>query len=249
VLSCATAKLLRDEAESMVSNIDPEPGLSRQLFDAERIRVLGVDVLQDPGNPGEVLVPTSQGTQGPALLALEHAIDDFTDCLAAENAAVERGLQALEEPDDGPAQLRAHRGRRDSPRRRADRRRGLVHLEHHLAEHGRLDVDGHEEQGLLGARLRLALRRHRHRQNQIIVCVVSVERAAEIGPLPALADDEDLRLIDHRGARHRLRDARHLDTFDERSLRPLVYGHLVEKAGEPPAIVTRVPFRFRALGV
>ena len=64
-----------------------------------------------------------------------------------------------------------------------------------------------------------------------------VDLAAEIGPLPALADDEDLRLIDHRGPGHRLRDAGHLHAFDERPMRPLVHRHLVEEAGEPLAIV------------
>ena len=65
-----------------------------------------------------------------------------------------------------------------------------------------------------------------------------IDLAAEIGPLPALADDEDLRLIDHRGPGHRLRDAGHLHAFDERPMHPLVNGHLIEEAGEPLAIVT-----------
>ena len=115
----------------------------------------------------------ARARRAPPCSPLEHAIDDLADRLAAEHAAVERGLEAFEEPDDGPAQLLAHRGRGDAPRRRADRRQGLVHLQQHLAEHRRLDVDGEEEQGLLGARLGLALRRQRHRQDQVIVWVVS----------------------------------------------------------------------------
>ena len=56
---------------------------------------------------------------------------------------------------------------------------GLVHLQQHLAEHRRLDVDGDEEQGLLGARLRLALRRQRHRQDEIIERVVLIDLVAD----------------------------------------------------------------------
>ena len=51
-------------------------------------RVIGVDVLQDPGNPREVVISAGQGTERPALFAAEHAIDDFADRLPAEHAAV-----------------------------------------------------------------------------------------------------------------------------------------------------------------
>ena len=47
----------------MVEGRDAHPGFSRQLFDAERPRVLGVDVLQDPSDPGEVVVPAGQGAE------------------------------------------------------------------------------------------------------------------------------------------------------------------------------------------
>jgi hypothetical protein len=50
-----------------------------------------------------------------------------------------------------------------------------------LAEHRGLDVDGDEEHGHLGAGIRLALRRQRHRQSEIVARVIDL--VAEIGPL------------------------------------------------------------------
>src|SRR5947209_14292108 len=106
----------RHELEVVVEGRDAHPGLPRQLLDAERPRVIGVDVPEHTGDAGEVLIPTRQGAQGPALLAPEHAIDDLADRLAAEDAAIERAPEALKEPDDGPGQPLAHRGRGDAPR-------------------------------------------------------------------------------------------------------------------------------------
>ena len=42
----------RHELEVVVEGRDAHPGLPRQLLDAERPRVLGVDVPQDPGDSG-----------------------------------------------------------------------------------------------------------------------------------------------------------------------------------------------------
>jgi hypothetical protein len=53
----------------------------RHVLSAERLRVLGVEVFQDPSDSAEVRVPAGQGTERPALLAAQHAIDDFADRL------------------------------------------------------------------------------------------------------------------------------------------------------------------------
>src|SRR3954469_23882946 len=106
-----------------------------------------------------MVITARQGTQGPSLLALEHAIDDFADRLPAEDAAVTRLLEALQEPDDGPGHLLVHRRRGDSPWRRGGGMRWLIQLQNHLADHRRFDVDGEQEERLLGARLGLALGR------------------------------------------------------------------------------------------
>src|SRR4051794_28425629 len=58
-----------------------------------------MDVPQDPSNPREVVVAARQRTEGPALLAPQHAIDDLPHHLAAEEAAVDRALEAFEQPE------------------------------------------------------------------------------------------------------------------------------------------------------
>src|SRR6516165_1696406 len=67
----------RHELEVMVEGCDAHARPPGHLLGTERPCVLAVDVPQDPSDAGEVDVPTSQRTQGSALLSLEHPIDDF----------------------------------------------------------------------------------------------------------------------------------------------------------------------------
>src|SRR3954447_3949824 len=116
----------RHQLEVVVEGREAHPGLPRQLLDAELPRIIGVDLPQNPGDAGEVVTTARQGSECPALLTLEHAIDDFADRLAAEDAAVTRLLEALQEPDDGPGHFLVHRRRGDSPRRRGGAARALI---------------------------------------------------------------------------------------------------------------------------
>jgi hypothetical protein len=68
----------RYQLEVMVEGCDTHASPLGHLVGAERPGVLGVDVLQDPGDAGEVVIPSGQGTQRVALLTAKHAIDDFS---------------------------------------------------------------------------------------------------------------------------------------------------------------------------
>src|SRR3954453_23541031 len=112
----------RHELEVVVEGREAHTGLPRQIVDAVLPRVIGMDLPQDPGDAGEVVVPARQGPERAALLALEHAIDNLPDRLASEDAAVGWPLEALQEADDGTGQLLVQGRRGDAPRRRGDGR-------------------------------------------------------------------------------------------------------------------------------
>jgi hypothetical protein len=59
----------RHELEVVMEGRDAHARPLRHALNSKRLRPLGVDLLQDPSNSGEVLVPAGQGTKGPALLA------------------------------------------------------------------------------------------------------------------------------------------------------------------------------------
>src|SRR5271157_3490761 len=74
-------------------------------------------------------------------------------------------------------------------------------------------------------------------KNEIVERVIDIDLVAEIGPLLALTDEDNVRRIHQRGAGHRLRDADHLHALDKRRMHSLVNRHLIEKAGEPLGII------------
>src|SRR4051794_25409144 len=67
----------RHQLEVVVEGRKAHPGLLRHLLDAHWPGAVRVDLPQDPGDAGEVIVPAGQGTERPALFTPEHAVDDL----------------------------------------------------------------------------------------------------------------------------------------------------------------------------
>ena len=55
--------------------------------------------------------------------------------------------------------------------------------------------------------------------------------------LPALPHDDDVRAVDHRGTRHRLRTLEDMNAFDAGRLQAFFHRNLAEKAGETLSVV------------
>jgi len=80
----------RYELEVLVESRNAHGCPLRHTLNAEWLRTIGVDILQDPSDASEMLIPAGKGTQQAALLAAQHTIDNFPNNLATEHAAVER---------------------------------------------------------------------------------------------------------------------------------------------------------------
>src|SRR4051794_3243655 len=76
------------ELEVVIKGRDAHARSLSHVFSTERLRVIGMDLLQNSNDAGEVVVPAGQGTEGPSLFTAEHAVDDLANRLAAEHAAV-----------------------------------------------------------------------------------------------------------------------------------------------------------------
>src|SRR5688572_4975367 len=113
-------------------------------------RVVRVDVLEDAGDPSEMIVAAGDGAEGAALSTAEHAVDDFAHHVAPEHPAVAWRAEAGEEPDGRLAEFLVQRGGVDPSPYRLAWRQVPVHLQQYLAHHRGLYRDRDHEQRLLG---------------------------------------------------------------------------------------------------
>ena len=180
-------------SEGVMEGRDAHVGLAGERADVEVARVVGVDAPQHAGDLTVAVGLRDQEPEHVALLADQHAVDDLSHDLGAENAAVGRRRQRL-----GEAHRRIHdvgiAGRADVGRRLHGRR--VADLEQELAHEDGIDADREAEQRTLRRGRRLALERHGHRQDEQVLGVVDELPVAEPHALVPLGDDHDARGID-----------------------------------------------------
>ena len=169
--------------------------------------------------------------QRAALFAAENPVEDLADNRGAEDAAVPLRAQAFEQPLGRAGEILGQWRRIDA----LNQPGGLIRvfdLHQQLAQRGRIDLDRNGQQRFFRRGDGLAFERQRNRQDQVVVGVVAERLFTEKDPLPALADDDDARLIDDGHARHALAGPEKAHRVEVGGGVPFADGQGLEQVGE-----------------